>query len=288
MSAAVVLDAAAGAVAVAAPAAAPVAAPAAGASATVIAERHGTRSELGEAWFIHGMLEDEHSWKQLEQAMDCALSVRPHFPWSAKFGADWAIERGGAEWIGAFADRRAHMPRIIVCHSYGCNAMLEYLLRDGQPQPEILVLVSPFYQAARADVSWDVLTGLIGGLERLIGESIAAQDARKRYTGDLLADMVRRVRDRLGVYGWAEFLRLFLRSPDLPLHKLHSRTLVVSGAGDYYSRHERNRELAAAIPGARHLHFEDGGHFVQQTHSQALARAISDFSNHSSDLNQAL
>jgi pimeloyl-ACP methyl ester carboxylesterase len=250
-------------------------------------ERRGTRSELGEAWFIHGMLEDEHSWTELEQELDCALSVRPHFPWSAKFGSDWAVQQGGAEWIGAFADQRARMPRIVVCHSYGCNAMLEYLLREGQPQPEVLVLVSPFYQAARADVSWDVLTGLIAGLERLIGESIAAQDARKRYTGPLLADMVTRVRDRLGVYGWAEFLKLFLRSPDLPLHLLRSRTLVVSGKGDHYSRYERNLDLAAAIPGARHLCFDDGGHFVQKTHGGALARTIIEFSNHSSELTEA-
>lgn len=257
-------------------------APAAETYAPTILERQGSRRELGEILFVHGMLEDERTWQALADALDAQCAVQPHFPWSAKFGSHWGAEKEGPEWIAEFAGEHGRVPRIMICHSYGCNAVLEYLLRmDESAWPEVLVLICPFYRSSRADITWDTLMGLAGGLERLISESIAAQDPRNRYTGWLLDDMVKRVRDRLGVYGWAEFLKIFLRSPDLPLHRLRGatmRTMIVSGVGDHYSSHESNALLAAAIPGAMHLRIEDGGHFVQTTHSEALAREIADFS----------
>lgn len=246
-----------------------------------ILERQGLRSELGDVMFVHGMLEDENTWQGLAEALDAERSVQPHFPWSAKFGSHWGAEKDGPEWIAEFIREYQRIPRMVVCHSYGCNVVLEYLLHEKESAwPDVLVLICPFYRSSRADVTWDTLKGLVSGMERLICDSIAVRDVRKRYTGELLDDMVTHVRDRLGVYGWAEFFKVFLRSPDLQLHKFRGgamRTMVVSGVGDRYSSHESNDALASSIQGAMHLRIEDGGHFVQTTHSELLACAIADF-----------
>ena len=234
------------------------------------------QSPFNEAWYIHGMLEDERTWKGLHERLGPRSSVRPQFPWSSRLGSSWGREAAGPDWIKRFFDAQTVRPDLIVCHSYGCNATLEYLLRHEAHQPDFLVLVAPFYAARSEDVRWDNLTDFISGLEHLIAESISVQDARGRYKGDLLKEMTAKIRDRLGVYGWFEFLSLYLASPDLPLRRLRSRTLVVSGQLDRYSPSAACEQLAAALPRAEHLVLE-AGHFMQETHSETLAEAIVKF-----------
>lgn len=237
----------------------------------------GADDGLAPAWFIHGMLEDEHCWKALLALLDAAGAAVPHLPWSARDGSDWGSVAESHAWIARFAQTRHEPVRLMVAHSYGCNALLEYLLLHPARQPQALVLVAPFYRASRAEISWQTFRGLAGGLEALLAESITIQDTRGRYQGWLLDEMVARVRDRLGVYGWAEFLKLFLRAPDLPLERLQCPVLVVSGEHDSYSVPATNADLARDLPQACHLTIEGAGHFPHITHAAQLAAHIRAF-----------
>lgn len=55
---------------------------------------------------------------------------------------------------------------------------------------------------------------------------------------------------------------------------LPERTLVVFAADDHLVEPQIPTELAAAIPGARVLRFEDGGHSIQKHKAAEIARAI--------------
>ena len=54
------------------------------------------------------------------------------------------------------------------------------------------------------------------------------------------------------------------------------RTLVAFAEDDHLVEAQIPVELAAAIPGARTLLFEDGGHIIQKTKAEEIARAIRD------------
>lgn len=242
-----------------------------------VAVLEGDRCRPGKAWFVHGMIEDDKCWRELAALLNQEVSLMPHFPWSAQQGSTWGSEAEAHAWIAGFASKQDEPAEVAVAHSFGCNALLEYLLLNPWQQPKALILISPFYRPSREHINWETLLDLANGLEPLIGESIAIHDARGRYTGWLRDEMVSRLRDRLGVYGWAEFLKLFLRAPDLPLQRLHCPTLVISGQNDRYCRPQTNAELAAALPSGRHVSIDGAGHFPQITHATEASRHIRAF-----------
>ena len=57
---------------------------------------------------------------------------------------------------------------------------------------------------------------------------------------------------------------------------LPSKVLVALAADDHLVEPEIPTELAAAIPGARILRFENGGHIIQKTKAPEIAQAIGD------------
>lgn len=57
---------------------------------------------------------------------------------------------------------------------------------------------------------------------------------------------------------------------------LPSKALVAFADDDHLLEPQIAMELAAAIPGARSLRFEEGGHIIQKTRSAEIARAIRD------------
>ena len=71
-----------------------------------------------------------------------------------------------------------------------------------------------------------------------------------------------------------------LTAADYPLlnraaaQPLPSKTLVAYAADDHLVEPQIPNELAAAIPGARTLRFEEGGHIIQKHKAREIARAI--------------
>ena len=67
-----------------------------------------------------------------------------------------------------------------------------------------------------------------------------------------------------------------LRTYDLSqtLAAVRARTVIVSGGVDPFTPPQHARELAAAIPGATHLHIPTAGHMLPQQAPEAIHRAI--------------
>lgn len=227
------------------------------------------------SWFIHGMLEDEHSWTPLLEQLQLPQPLAPRFPWSAQDEPYWGLQKPCADWLrdGNFAG--AAPPNLIVAHSFGCSVAMEYLCEHPNKQPDLLVLVSPFWRARREAIDWPLLRHMIAGIDDLIGDSVRLADKTGRYAGARGRIVAERLRERLGVYGWVEFLKAFMRSPDLPLDRLACRTLVVAGRHDCHIPIESLDQLAMSLPSASLHVFEDGGHFTHITHAARLSSLIS-------------
>jgi pimeloyl-ACP methyl ester carboxylesterase len=67
-----------------------------------------------------------------------------------------------------------------------------------------------------------------------------------------------------------------LRTYDLyrTLHAIRARTIIISGTADAITPPAHARDLAAAIPGARHLSVPNGGHMLPQQAPAVIHRAI--------------
>ncbi len=228
---------------------------------------------------IHGMLEDHKIWLPLNKALGLSKSLMPNFPWSAEIDPYWGDLGTGDTWVEKTLENISDPLNLIICHSFGCNAALELFTLKPELQPEYLVLISPFYRSDRDDVSWKTVQSLIDGLEPLIVESIACFDKKDRYHGEILALMVEKIRDKLGIYGWTEFYKLFLRSPLLQLEKLKSKVIIISGENDNYCPFQESEKLATAIPNAVHHLLPNAGHFAMITHEKQIAKYITDLIN---------
>ncbi|HEX7823664.1 MAG TPA: alpha/beta fold hydrolase, partial [Mycobacterium sp.] len=58
------------------------------------------------------------------------------------------------------------------------------------------------------------------------------------------------------------------------LSSIRAQTVVVSGGADLLTPPEHARDLAAAIPGASHVHLHDAGHMLPQEASHVVSEAI--------------
>jgi pimeloyl-ACP methyl ester carboxylesterase len=233
-------------------------------------------SRVDAVMFVHGMLAHGSSWLPLRNALQIEHSVCPTLPWSGSEQRYWAQEMSGADWLRRQFDCADPSPRVAIAHSFGSLALLDHLIRQPS-QVDRVVLLSPFYRVSRDDFDWDVFLYYIQGLSELIRESITLQDQRGRYRDELLADMVIGARQRLGIYGWSEFLRLFMGSPTWPLAQLRSQCLIVTGETDAYCHPRHCQQLADALPCARAVVIAGAGHFAHKTHAREVARHIRSF-----------
>lgn len=227
--------------------------------------------------YIHGMLEDETMWQLLSTQLNKHNAILPRLPWSAQNDEFWGAKGSGDIWLDYLQQNLDTEPDVIIAHSYGCNAVLKYLLEHNVKQPKYLILLTPFYCSNKSDVTWDDFMNKAVGLKTLIRESISIADINNRYCGELLEEMSIRVRDRLGVFGWTEFLNLYLQSPYLNLNEIKSETLIISGRKDSHCPVEDNEVLSRKINSCKHLVLEETGHFPLQTKPDVVLSEIYNF-----------
>lgn len=227
-----------------------------------------------DAVFVHGMLGNETVWEPLIAELQGFKTASFRLPWSGEQGTYWGKHGDGAFWLQEAMNALDARPKILVAHSFGCLATLDYLLRHQNKQPEYLVLIAPFYKEQRDTIGWDTLDVLVSGLGKLISESVSNADTGRRYEGDIKELMTARLKDKLGVYGWVEFLKSFMAAPDLNLGDIRSKTLLIGGMRDQYCPVEDIKLMASKIADCQLNMLPSGGHFPMQTQTQQVLHSI--------------
>ncbi|MFF5428034.1 MULTISPECIES: alpha/beta fold hydrolase [unclassified Streptomyces] len=173
---------------------------------------------------------------------------------------------------------RATRAQVVVAHSFAATALLEYLVREEGAGPPLLgaVCVSPFYRAERRDFDWATIDYYLTRFHLILEEGLAVTSGG-RLSAATRASMARRVRERIGPYGWMDFFGAYLRTPGLPLDRVRTPVLAVTGAHDLAARPSDAAALVRALPAGR-LHVLPGcGHFPMAEQPDRFTGVLSDF-----------
>ncbi|MBM0278025.1 alpha/beta fold hydrolase [Micromonospora tarensis] len=230
--------------------------------------------------FLHGLGNSDEVWNAA-----IARWPDPHaelwsadLPWRLDFPGEW---RHGADLTGYLAEATAGVPGtpdVVVAHSFAANLLLEWLTVPVRPTgaPAGAVLVSPFYRPSPDAFGWPDLERFPQTFRRVIEAGVAVHSAG-RLAPQRLDDVVARVCDIVGPYGWARFLQTYLATPWLRTELVDMPCLVLAGADDFCPPAAESIALAGALPDARLHTFPDGGHFAMVERPDAFAAAVATF-----------
>jgi pimeloyl-ACP methyl ester carboxylesterase len=237
----------------------------------------GERPSLSLMTFIHGLGMGADLWLRLQEHL--GGQFRTAFltlPWEGSQGTLWGRAARPEEWIEAAVAMLPGPPDVLVAHSFASNALLEWLARPGAVLPRAAVLVSPVYKPAAGVVRWAELAHRVHSFLDLLREGMCASTGHQ-VAPDREMTIADKVRDRVGVYGWYEFLRLLLNTPFLDLGAVACPVLVLGGANDLASSRQECAALAGGLPRARAALSPEAGHFCMAQDADWFVREIKTF-----------
>ena len=228
---------------------------------------------------VHGMEEDWEVWSRTAGLIREATQLTSlEMPWSGARGYGWTYGRETtAEWVAAGVAEAGSAPDVLVGHSYGAMALLDYLDRCPPPGLRGVVLVSPFYHPAGQTLDWGTLEHFAGKLSRFLEAAIRVRQTSRRASETVVADAAAFVRKKLGAGPCIEFMRLLGCMAGIDLNRFPWPVLIVSGEDDFMIPPKRCRDLADRLPQATLEILPGSGHFCMLDRSETLAAHIDTF-----------
>lgn len=230
---------------------------------------------------LHGLAGSTTVWDGfIAEAADELELWDVELPWGAVGSGEWAITGDIASPIAAtFASlpaRPAGEPVVdlVIAHSFGGSALLEFLSHVPGPQAAAVVLVAPLFCGLPFD--WSQIGRRAEDFPRLLEEGIANRPGR-RISPELRGELARRLRDLIGPLAWLRIFEYALRAALLDRDRLPMPMLVLAGAGDEVAPAVDAQQLAARLPDARFAVFGDCGHFPMVARPSEFASTVNEF-----------
>jgi pimeloyl-ACP methyl ester carboxylesterase len=251
---------------------------------------------------LHGLCLEQGSWvgqiRHLTRRWGARIRIisydhRGHGSSDSAPTSTYVVERLAADLADVLAALDVTGPLTLVGHSMGGMVALAYLGRpsaDRPVEPQGLVLVATAagrlaeHGVARllASPATDVLCKLATRAPqravRLLTKPVRAALALQvrdhaRATLTTLFDTAMAAASLATAVGFLPGLRSYDQSATLG--SIRARTIILSGGADLLTPPAHARDLAAAIPGATHVHLPKAGHMLPHEASHAVTDAIS-------------
>jgi len=226
--------------------------------------------------FVHGLGGSAEVWKGLFPGFTRPFRLLSlEMPWSGKQGSGWSA-CSPSQWIHRALREMPTRILMIVAHSFGANAVLEYLDAYGTGRVERLALLSPFYdaQAVGRRVEEDFS---LQRFQELITDGFRRASPERRVRAEIHTSMARRIKERVGTEGWAEFVRMFAGTPKLRLEALDLPCLLMAGEEDLATPLVAVAALAAAMPNSTLVGLPRCGHFGMADQPGQVLAALNAF-----------
>jgi pimeloyl-ACP methyl ester carboxylesterase len=227
---------------------------------------------------LHGLGGSREVWQQFVAQAPPALELWvAELPWASASDHRWSHGDSDATgWVTSALHAVEGGVDLVVAHSFAANLVLELLCRRGAPKPRAAVLISPFYRPSADDFDWAAIARYLNDFHDLLEEGLRVNSG-DRLDADMRAAIARRIRERIGPYGWSRFFGAYLRTPFLPVGELTVPLLVVSGDSDGAAAPSDGRALADAAPAGRYALLAGCGHFAMAEHPEQLAAQVAEF-----------
>jgi pimeloyl-ACP methyl ester carboxylesterase len=250
---------------------------------------------------LHGLCLTKSSWAlqirelRLRWGNRLRIITYDHRGHGASTGGEmgtYQIDRLATDLAEVLTVLRVSGPLSLAGHSMGGMTALAYFGRptgDRPVEPQGLVLIASAAGRlaerglgrllATPATGW--LFGLVGHLPRraadqaIEGLTRPVRDGIVRYSGHGIADVTKSAIHTISLSTAAGFLPSLKRYDQYnTLKSIAAKTIVISGGADMTTPVTHARDLAAAIPGAIHLHRPTAGHMLLQDESDFVTNAI--------------
>ncbi len=250
---------------------------------------------------LHGLCLTKSSWalqiRELLRRWGNSLRIitydhRGHGRSTGASMQTYRIDRLAADLAEVLTALHVRGPLTLAGHSMGGMTALAYLGRPAchrpvEPQGLVLIATAAGRLTERglgrllATPATGVLFDLVGRMPRraadraIEGLTRPVRDGLVRYSGHGIADVTASAIHTISLTTAAGFLPSLKRYDQYQtLKSIAAKTIVISGGTDMTTPATHARDLAAAIPGATHLHRPTAGHMLLQEESHFVSNAI--------------
>jgi len=226
---------------------------------------------------LHGMEGKWDAWEYLFSHIDPEFQIFSlELPWAGQQNHRWGLNASVHEWVKLGLETIPTDISIIIAHSFGANAVLEYLNTYGVGQLKALVLISPFYKERYELFNWSLMTYYVNHFQKFLEKGLEVRQT-SHLAPETINAMSQKVRDRIGPYGWLQFFNLLSRTPHLNLHSIHIPCLVIGGENDICSFPADCEALAKSLPCATLKILPNCDHFSMLEQPQTVLSLINRF-----------
>jgi pimeloyl-ACP methyl ester carboxylesterase/acyl-CoA thioesterase FadM len=201
-------------------------------------------------------------------------------PWRGGNSYLWRPDGSPAEWLARALKLVPEQPVVLLGHSFGANAILEYLsTMDGQEGLSSVVLAAPFYRPADYPIAEGTRSRSLAAFRRVLadGLTLSLGTRAKRIDPEIKAGMTAKLLDRAVPAGFPVFLDEFVNSGLLDLTGITVPTLVLAGTKDEGFTPLRAEAFGRAMPAATVRLKPSYGHFFHIAQADSLSKEIDGF-----------
>ena len=228
----------------------------------------------------HGIEDSWRSWRPLADRLTDRTVYSLQLPWHGGNAYQWREQDTPGRWLARALELVPEPPTALLGHSFGSNAVLEYL-STSDPAAELaaVVLVAPFYRPVQFPMSPDLRVRSLAAFRKALVDGLRlTQGARAaKLDPEINHMMAATLLERAVAPGFPVFFAEFLHSGTLDLGRVTVPTLVVAGTRDEGLTPTRARALAAAMPAATVRLHPEYGHFCQVAQVDAVAAETIEF-----------
>jgi pimeloyl-ACP methyl ester carboxylesterase len=240
-------------------------------------QRQHSDSDLVTVMF-HGLGTQWDLWNPLILNLTLPLNIFSlDLPWSGQQGNLWGLKTSTFEWVRLGLKTVKADPSILIAHSFGANALLEYLSTNPIHSVKALILISPFYKPSNELINWSIMEYYVKHFPDLLEAGLQVHPKAKLIASETLVAMVEKIRDRIGPQGWLQFFNMYVRTPELNLNAFQMPCLELGGEDDFASFPSDCQDLAKNLPKATVEILPDCGHFCVLEKTQTVMFIIENF-----------
>ena len=228
----------------------------------------------------HGIEDSWRSWRPMADRLTDYTVYSLQLPWHGGNAYRWREMDTPGRWLERALTLVPESPVALLGHSFGSNAVLEYLATaEVEPELAAVVLVAPFYRPRSYSISPDLRTRSLAAFRKALVDGLRlTQGARAaKLDPEINLMMAATLLERAVPSGFPVFFAEFLASGTLDLARVTVPTLVVAGSRDEGLTPTRARALERAMPAATVRLHAGYGHFCQVAQVESVAAETIEF-----------
>ena len=227
---------------------------------------------------VHGLADADDVWQPVCRALDMQFNSYQQLglKWHRGVGEPYDYPECGAVLRQGW-DQLPEQRKVVLIHSFGCNAFMKMLQDHPVNDVDAVVLLSPYYKPDFAAFTWPLFQKYVREFERFLHCSIDARTGGRDVTPQMREQIMEHLLQGYSPSSWVMFYQTWSTTPSLNLSKLTMPCKVLAASEDFSLAVQDVGTLASKLPNASFEILENLGHFSLIEDPEKTASHISSF-----------